>query len=125
MPKMMFFGLQIRMYSWAMFFLTLSFYYCYKITKKSTKKNWIIFTIFSSLAIYTHYYGIIAVCILYSILLVHLILKNKVLIKNWILSTTFISLSYIPWIIIFLNKSFYINMLIELLCGLFPTLGGV
>ncbi|MDR2831248.1 MAG: glycosyltransferase family 39 protein [Methanobrevibacter sp.] len=54
MPKLMIYGTQIRMYSWVMFFVTLSFYYSYKITKESNNRNWIIFNSFSLLAVYTH-----------------------------------------------------------------------
>ncbi|MDR3291630.1 MAG: glycosyltransferase family 39 protein [Methanobrevibacter sp.] len=109
MPKLMFYGVQVRMYSWVMFFVTLSFYYSYKITKQSTKKNWIIFTIFCLLAAYTHYYGAFAVGIIYLMLLVYLILKNRVLVKNWVFSTIAIILCYIPWMNIFLHKSKYFD----------------
>ncbi|MDR2830229.1 MAG: hypothetical protein LBB45_04210 [Methanobrevibacter sp.] len=101
MPKMMIYYTQIRMYSWVMFFVTLSFYYCYKITNENSKKNWIIFTIFSLLSAYTHYYGSIAIAFMFLLL----ILKNRNLIKTWLLSGIIITLAYIPWVFLFIKNT--------------------
>ncbi|MDR2830667.1 MAG: glycosyltransferase family 39 protein [Methanobrevibacter sp.] len=101
MSKILYYSLQVRMYSWAMFFVFLSFYYFYKIIKKSTKKNWIIFTIFSLLSAYTHYYGAIAICFLFLFLLVHVVFKNRKFFKNWVLSSIVTLLIYCPWIYFF------------------------
>ncbi|MDR3223685.1 MAG: glycosyltransferase family 39 protein [Methanobrevibacter sp.] len=109
MPKMMIYCTQIRMYSWGIFFVTLSFYYCYKITEDPNKKNWIIFSIFSLMAIYTHYYATIAIGFIYLLLIYHIILKNRKMLKNWILSSVTIILVYIPWLLIFINESKYFN----------------
>ncbi|MDR1819839.1 MAG: glycosyltransferase family 39 protein [Methanobrevibacter sp.] len=109
MPKLMFYGIQIRMYTWVMLFVTLSFYYCYIITKESTKKNWIIFTIFSLLAAYTHYFGTIAVGMIYLMLLFYLVLKNRNLIRNWILSAIFTLLIFIPWFIYAFHQTKYLT----------------
>jgi 4-amino-4-deoxy-L-arabinose transferase-like glycosyltransferase len=86
------------MYSWVMFFVTLSFYYAYKITEESNNKNWIIFSFFALFAAYTHYYGALSVGTIYLILLLYSILKNKVLIKKGIFSIIFIILAYLPWV---------------------------
>ncbi|MDR2874130.1 MAG: hypothetical protein LBV42_05270 [Methanobrevibacter sp.] len=121
MPKMMFYGLQIRMYSWVMFFVTLSFYYAYRITKQINNesslsirtfinKNWVYFTIFSLMAVYTHYYGIIACGIIYLMLLFYIILKNRSLIANWIISVAVSVLLCIPWILIFLSKTKWLGL---------------
>jgi hypothetical protein len=50
------------------------------------------------LAAYTHYYGAMAVGVIYLMLLIHSICENRILIKNWILSTLFVVLCYFPWI---------------------------
>ncbi|MDR3291886.1 MAG: hypothetical protein LBT10_07035, partial [Methanobrevibacter sp.] len=99
MPNIMNYGLEIRMYSWAMLFVTLSFYYSYKITIESSKTNWGMFIIFSLMGAYTHYYGTLAIAIINLILLLNIFLKNREKIKNWAISTTIITLGYIPWIL--------------------------
>ncbi|MDR3223682.1 MAG: hypothetical protein LBT66_08150 [Methanobrevibacter sp.] len=92
-----------------MFFVTLSFYYCYKITENPNKKNWIIFSIFSLMDAYTHYHVTIAIGFIYLILICVIILKNRSLVKNWILSIITTILLYMPWIMLFINKSKYFN----------------
>ncbi|MDR1722247.1 MAG: hypothetical protein LBR24_04275 [Methanobrevibacter sp.] len=103
MPKMMIYATQIRMYSWVMFFATISFYYAYKLLKQANNKNWIIFTIFNLLTIYTHYYGAIAIVFIY----LFLILKNKNLINKWFLSAITLTSIYIPWVFLFLKKTVF------------------
>ncbi|MDR3222462.1 MAG: glycosyltransferase family 39 protein [Methanobrevibacter sp.] len=107
MPNMMHFAVEIRMYSWVMFFLTISFYYSYNIIKDNNKKNWIIFTIFSLLSSYTHYYGLIATGFIYLFLLAHILFKNRSLLKKWIISLIVSVLAYVPWVYIFITNSEY------------------
>jgi hypothetical protein len=106
MPKIIFYATDIRMYTWTMLFLTLSFYYSYLIIKKSNNKNWIIFTFCSLLASYTHYFATITIFFIYLYLLL-LILKNKTSLKNWILSTVTMTLSYIPWIFLVYRSTLF------------------
>ncbi|MDR3222752.1 MAG: glycosyltransferase family 39 protein [Methanobrevibacter sp.] len=110
MPNLMYYGFQVRMYSWALFFVTLSFYYCYKITIKSNKKNWIIFTICALMGAYIHYYATIAITFIFLILLAHIILKNRKILKNWILSSVTMILLYSPCIILFFQQSKYFTV---------------
>ncbi|MDR2545449.1 MAG: hypothetical protein LBD03_07935 [Methanobrevibacter sp.] len=105
MPKLIFYATDIRMYSWAMFFITLSFYYGYLIIREFNKKNWIIFTLFNLFAVYTHYYCVIFVGFLYLLILAYLILKNKLLLRNWILSVVIMVLFYVPWIVLLIYRS--------------------
>ena len=42
MPQMMLYAVEVRMYSWALFFVTASFIYSYEIIHDSSIKNWII-----------------------------------------------------------------------------------
>ena len=49
---------EIRMYTWGMLFVTIMAIYAYRIYKKSSTKNWIIFAIFSLASAYTHYYDL-------------------------------------------------------------------
>ncbi|MDR3291482.1 MAG: glycosyltransferase family 39 protein [Methanobrevibacter sp.] len=109
MPRMMFYTIEARMYSLAVLFVTLSFYYCYMITKEDIKKNWIIFILSSLFAAYTHYYGMIAVSFIYLLLLYHIFSKNKKLIRKWIFSVIVSILAYIPWIYLFISSSKYFN----------------
>ena len=91
-----------RMYSFSLLFLLISFYYYRNILNTSDRKSWILFTIFSVLAAYTHYFAAISAFALYLMLLIF-ILKNKdirkVEFKKFALSVIAAVLLYSPWII--------------------------
>lgn len=85
MPQMMLYSVEIRMYSWGLFFVTASFIYCYEIIYcESNLKNWAILTILTICSCYTHYFALLASVSIYLILFIHLIKTDKSHIKNWI-----------------------------------------
>jgi hypothetical protein len=105
MPAMMYYGIEIRMYSWAMFFVTMSFYYAYKITKEPDNKiNWGLITLFAVLSAYTHYFAAISCFVIFTLLLIWIIVKNKAIIKYWLISVISAILLYLPWINILTNQ---------------------
>ena len=111
---------EIRMYTWAMLFVSIMAIYAYRIYKgiaetkevdKSNKiKNWILFTIFSLASCYTHYYGLATAGVINAILFVYLITKtiklhkenkeNKVFgidLRCFIIAAVTQILIYLPW----------------------------
>ena len=69
MPLMMYFGVEIRMYSMGFFFAFASGVYAYEVAAEGTKKNWILFTVLSVLAGYTHHFAFVTVAFAYLFLL--------------------------------------------------------
>ena len=104
MPKFMFNSIECRMYSWAMFFLTVSFIYLYNLIKKPNFKNWAIFTILTICSAYTHYFAAIGSIILYVLFLAYIIFKNRSLLKNYILSVICCIVAYLPWVNVVLSQ---------------------
>lgn len=94
----------IRMYSWASLFLLLSFIYLKDVITKSDFKSWFLFSLFTVLGAYTHYFTAISSVILYVILLLYLMINNRVDIKKWVINAVFMVLAYCPWIIILLGQ---------------------
>lgn len=91
--------LSIRMYSWSIFFLIMSFIYLKGIFTESNKKSWILFTLFTILGAYTHYFVALSSFLIYLALFIYIIAnKDKTNFKNWILSAIIAIISYIPWI---------------------------
>lgn len=90
-------------YSWAMLFMILALIYFKEIITTADKKSFILFTIFSLLASYTHYYGLITTIILYLILLFHIMSYDKDKIKYLCLSIIAAVILYIPWISTLIN----------------------
>ena len=66
---------EIRMYTWAALFVTLTALYAYRIARNGTAsaKNLILFTVFSLAGAYTHHYGLAATCVINAFLFITLI----------------------------------------------------
>ena len=88
-----------RMYPWGMVFLVISFIYAYEILKNPTLKSWILLSLFSVFGAYTHYFTAVSSVILYVLLFLYVILKNKTQLKNWAISTIFGIVCFSPWFI--------------------------
>lgn len=104
MPQLISYGVEIRMYSWAMLFVTASFFSMYDIMTKNDVGSWIKFLIFSLLASYTHYFACISVAFLYIFLLFDFLKENKKRIKMWVIISSLTIIGYIPWMIVLLNQ---------------------
>lgn len=106
MPQLMNFSVELRMYSLSLFFITSSFIYAYEvINNEKNIINWIILTIMAIGAIYTHYYCIIIMFLIYLYVFYKLFKNNKDDIKIWLLSTIFIFISYMPWINVLIQQT--------------------
>lgn len=99
------YSIEIRMYSWALLFVTVSAFYCLQIIKRGETKNWCLFLIFSMLSAYTHYYATVAVAFLYLVLL-FTVVKNRKSYKPWLVVVGLSILIYLPWFLIALKQIF-------------------
>lgn len=104
MPQMMLYSVEIRMYSWGLFFVTASFIYAYDIYKNPNLKVWIILTLLTICSAYTHYFAAVASFGIYIVLLIHLIRNNKEQIKYWFISALISVIAFIPWAFIVLGQ---------------------
>lgn len=98
------FYLTIRMYSWAVLFLLLSFVFLKDVIDKSDVRSWFLLTLFVLLGAYTHYFVAISSMILYCILLIYFIFNNKSEIKKWLISAVCIIIGYCPWLFVLFNQ---------------------
>lgn len=104
MPQLMLYSVEIRMYSWGLFFVTASFIYLYDVCKSPNLKNWIILTALSICSAYTHYFSAVASFGIYIVLLAYLIKSNKEELKYWFASAAIIVLAFLPWAFIVLGQ---------------------
>lgn len=101
MPVMQYAAYEIRMYSWAMFFVFMTFIYAYESYKFSQWK-WTIglkFLLFSLAAAYTHTYALISVFFIYAIYFIALIVRDRRRILPFIGISVCFTICYLPWII--------------------------
>ena len=72
----------IRMYTYSVLFLLLSFYYLNDVIKESSTKSWVLFTLFTLLGAYTHYYTAISSSLLYFCLLGYYLFNKNLKFNN-------------------------------------------
>lgn len=135
LPVNVIYATEIRMYTWAMLFVTVMAIYAYRILKNGSIKNWVIFAIFSLLSAYTHYYGLMTAGIINALLFIYFIVKaikeredKKQYIYNLIKFTVqaIIQIAlYVPWLFAFfeqfnsVSNGFWINVNIGTLLEIF------
>jgi len=123
MPHMMFYTIEIRAYSWIILFLTLSFFYGYKSLKNLNYKNFGLLTLFSILTAYTNYFAILCIIVIYFIILLHIILRNRKEAKKWILSVGTSIVLYLPWLYFIFKNNIHVGYLqVEITNNIFSAL---
>lgn len=111
LPMMAVYANQIRMYSWAIYIVTILAIYAYRIyLGQNTKKNWIIFGISSLLSIYIHYYGLMAAGLINLFLLIALIKNKRWKDLKWQICFGAVQvIAYIPWIIALVSQMEHVS----------------
>ena len=96
------YNVEVRMYSLAALFVLAAFYELYKVLNSGRAVHWIIFTLTSLAAAYTHYYALISVAFFYAALWGLMLLRKKY-IKQTLLVSVFTVIGYMPWLGILLT----------------------
>ncbi len=104
MPLMIYYGVEIRMYSLGFCFATVSGIYAMEVVADGSKKNWAVFTCASVLAGYSHHFAFVTVAFSYLYLLMYFWFKERARIKEWLwcLLATFVM--YLPCLVITLRQ---------------------
>lgn len=106
-PMLLFTGREARMYSWLPFFVTAMVIYGHIARTGNRKKDWIIMSLYTLCAAYTHYFGLLAASIYWSILLStiafnHITGRNTdrddTQIKTSFIAALVIITAYLPWL---------------------------
>lgn len=96
------YNVEIRMYSMAAMFVLLAFIELYEILHRFEWKNFLLFTVFSLGAAYTHYYALFTVAFFYLFLL-GLSIRRRDIFGKVIVSCVLTVVGYLPWLAVFLS----------------------
>lgn len=91
-------SIEIRPYSWSMFLTLASTVYMISIIKNQDKKSWILYVIFSILAMYAHNFSFLYIFFSTLMFGAYILLKNTKLIKNYLISCLIFIIIYLPWL---------------------------
>jgi len=97
LPVTQYLGVEIRMYSWAMFFVSGCSIYAYESYLNGKLISFSKMAIYGICAAYTHYYALVAIGIILVLLWISSLKRQEKIIRL-ILFSLFIILAYIPWI---------------------------
>ncbi len=105
-PQMAFYAVQLRMYSWASFFVLASAVYGYEILCENKKSDWVLFVLFSLGGAYTLYFACISISAIYLFLLLVILVKRRDLLKRFLIACGATVAGYLPWLFVFLTVTF-------------------
>ncbi|NDV70196.1 glycosyltransferase family 39 protein [Dysgonomonas sp. 25] len=98
-PVSQYLATEIRMYSWTMFFTLASAIYSYDAYDKGRVIDWVKFVAMALCASFTHYYGLVTVMWMFTILFFLLFFLKRRQQKQFIISSLVYGVFYLPWIV--------------------------
>lgn len=96
--EMVYFSVNVRMYSWVIFFVMAAGLFAYEIIQSGKPGWWIGFTVVSLCGVYTQYYAVVPLALIYVGLLLWIILNDKAQFRKWILCSFATVIGYLPWL---------------------------
>lgn len=103
-PCTMEFSVQVRMYSLALFFVTLHGLYAYKAFFSGKWLDFLIFAISGVLAAYNHYFAFVSVLVTTGLFLLAILFWNRKLLISWGITAIGMVLLYLPWMPYFIRQ---------------------
>lgn len=104
-PCVMEYGVQVRMYSWCIFFISLAALSAYGYCRFKSKKYLLFLTMAALCACYTHNFAMISAVFIYILLGISLFFKERKFPLDWLLSGGLISVFYLPWLVVLYNQT--------------------
>ena len=94
----------IRMYSWGLFFLVMTFIYYNEVTTHWDRKSWVLLTLFTLLSAHTQYFFAITCGLMYLLILYEIMTRHRDRLKQFAKSVLALIILYGPWMIVFMHQ---------------------
>ena len=104
MPNLLFYGVEIRMYSLGFMFATIAGIYAYEVITNYNKKNLIIFSVVSALAGYSHHFAFVSVGFVFLFMLIYYFFLERANIKRWFYCLLVTIVLYFPCLMVTLKQ---------------------
>lgn len=108
MPQLTMYGVEIRMYSLALFLVTCAYFCGYEIYKSKNDKAFMGLFVAGILTAYTQYFSCVLIVLLYLIVGIA-VCKDKILRKKWCLNVAASVVCYLPWLRILIKQFTTVN----------------
>lgn len=97
-PQMIYYNVNVRMYSWMCFFVLAAGLFAYEIVQTKKACWWAAFTLVSLAGVYTQYFAVVPLALLYLFLLVWFLILDRKYLKVWLGCSVATILGYLPWL---------------------------
>lgn len=101
MPQMADYAVEIRMYGWALLFITVGAVTAYELMRENRASGWVLLTLCALCACYTHYFACVAACMIYLVLLISICCAKKLkqMMKPYLFSAFACVAGFLPWLL--------------------------
>lgn len=99
-PGLVFYAVDVRMYSWVTFFVTAAALFAYEIVQTNKIGWWVAFTLAALGGVYTQYFSVVPLAVIYLFLLGWFVVKDRAKIKGWLLCSIATVIGYLPWLMV-------------------------
>ena len=97
------YNVEIRMYSWVVLFVLTAYLSLYAIFNGNRKRSYVLFTVASLAAAYSHYYALIAVAFFYVVLMLYALIVRREMVRRVIVTWTVTVAGYLGWLMVLLR----------------------
>ena len=101
--QFVYYSVDVRMYSWLCFFVMATALFAYEIIQTGKLKWWIGLTCSSLACIYTQYFAVVPLFLIYLYLFLWIITKEKKQLKKWLCCCVAVVIGYLPWITVVID----------------------
>lgn len=98
------YAVQVRMYSWALLFVTLCGLEAYEAYVSGRIRHYVLFALWGVAAAYTHYFAFVSAVIICGLFFLVLAVRKRMDLLRWLLTVGCMLLAYLPWLFVLLQQ---------------------
>ncbi|MBN1664324.1 MAG: glycosyltransferase family 39 protein [Deltaproteobacteria bacterium] len=87
-----------RMYTWACLFVTAGVLYGYLAVTEGKRSDWLLLGLYTVLAVYTHFYALLEMVVLYGLLVLWGIFGHRKAVKRMLITSVIVGAACLPWV---------------------------
>lgn len=104
-PSMLIQASTARMYTFALFIITMAGFYAHCVYREETGKQWALFTVFAVMGVYVHTFCMITMVVFYVFLFIGFCAQKRYRsIGKMFLSGITVSVAYLPWLVVLFHQ---------------------
>ncbi|MCD8380656.1 MAG: hypothetical protein LUC95_10160 [Lachnospiraceae bacterium] len=98
------YAVQVRMYSWGLFFVTMCGLEAYDAYISGKLRHWFWFGLFGVAAAYTHNYAFVSAVIICGLLFLMIVFYKREHIRPWLITVILMFAAYLPWFFVLISQ---------------------